>query len=169
MKEVRGDLFEAKADAICITTNGVVVPGGRAVMGAGVALQAKQRWPEVEFILGYEIMDKGSKVRKLTSNYGFAKTPMLWHEVAIGGSPDGDGIITPYHIVAFPVKTDWKANASLTLIVRSVAELIELTTAEGWTRVALPRPGCGAGGMTWSGVKPLLADLDDRFVVVDKS
>jgi O-acetyl-ADP-ribose deacetylase (regulator of RNase III) len=53
------------------------------------------------------------------------------------------------------------------LIARSAVELAALATAQGWTRVALPRPGCGFGGLSWSEVKPAIEPLlDDRFLVV---
>ena len=48
MKEISGDLFSLTiinfADAICITTNGVVKKTGKAVMGAGCALSAREKF-----------------------------------------------------------------------------------------------------------------------------
>ncbi|WP_275451504.1 macro domain-containing protein [Geobacter anodireducens] len=52
-------------------------------------------------------------------------------------------------------------------IRRSAAELRALADREGWTRVIVPRPGCGGGGLAWQDVRPLLADiLDDRFTMI---
>jgi len=42
MKEDKGDLWGYPADYRCVTTNGVVKPNGKLVMGAGVALDAKR-------------------------------------------------------------------------------------------------------------------------------
>ncbi|MCZ2224447.1 MAG: hypothetical protein LC122_12560 [Chitinophagales bacterium] len=47
MIEVIGNLFDFVniADAICITTNGIVKSNQEAVMGAGIALQAAEKFP----------------------------------------------------------------------------------------------------------------------------
>ena len=91
---------------------------------------------------------------------------MLWDELIIGGTPDSDGTIIPFHLVAFPVKRHWRDPADPSLIVKSAFQLVELTDREGWRNVALPRPGCGNGRLDWEVVRPLLNLLDDRFVVV---
>ncbi len=45
MIEEFGDIWEIPGDARVITTNGVVRKDGACVMGRGVALQAKMRYP----------------------------------------------------------------------------------------------------------------------------
>ena len=189
MREQAGDLFELLGrglcanvnrepkpdgfDAICIPTNGIVLDSGAAVMGKGLALQAKERWPGIDFILGRSIQQVGNIVQVLTGDYGgdprdrerHPGVPMLWDE-RFGGSPDADGTVVPWHIVAFPTKHHWRDPASLPLIQRSAERLVVVADRQKWRRVALPRPGCGAGGLAWPHVKPLLACLDDRFVVV---
>ena len=62
----------------------------------------------------------------------------------------------------------WMSKADLDLISLSAVQLLSLTDSCSWDRVALPRPGCGAGGLEWDRVRPLLANiLDDRFTIVD--
>jgi len=58
MKEVVGDIwdFHAKGNWIVITTNGTVKSNGEAVMGRGVTLQAKQRFPNLSHELGKLIL-----------------------------------------------------------------------------------------------------------------
>lgn len=168
-REQTGDLFAlTDVDAICLTTNGVVSKCGACVMGRGVALQAKQRWPGVDYLLGRAIQQNGNIVHQLTGIYGLNPgVPMLWDEVCIGGSPDSDGIVLPWHLVAFPVKNHWREPASLVLIERSAIQLAQLADLEGWRRIALPRPGCGNGRRRWDEVAPVLSRmLDDRFIVI---
>ena len=69
-------------------------------------------------------------------------------------------------IVAMPTKNSVSRSSPLPLVVRSVAELNELAYWHDWTRVVLPRPGCGLGGLLWRNVKPIVDELDDRFTVV---
>lgn len=136
------NLWVIEAQARVITTNGTVSQAGACIMGRGCALEAKQRFPGIEFDLGKRIVDHGNHVYLFV--YG------------------GDRIVT------FPVKNDWSERANLDLIVRSARELVVLTDHEGWQKVALPRPGCGAGWLSWQHVKPVIEKiLDDRFVVVD--
>ncbi len=146
MKETEGDLFEQKVDAVCITTNGFVKKNGEGVMGRGVALQAKQRWPKIAEALGQALELSGNHVQWLA---------------------EPEDYDTPYHLVSFPVKENWMDKAKVRLIKRSINELLILVKRRGWLSVALPRPGCGNGGLDWKEVKPILASvLDDRFVIV---
>lgn len=150
MREIRGDLFDQKTDAIVITTNGAVRKDGAAVMGRGVALQATRRWSEIAWVLGGSLSLHGN-------------------HVALLGQPTSGS--TGYWVVSFPVKHHWRQAADLELISRSVQELIALADKHGWRTVALPRPGCGNGGLDWEIVRPLLeherVGLDARFVVVN--
>jgi len=140
MKEIIGDLwtFENK----CITTNGMLTKQGLAIMGKGIALEARLRHPDLPYILGQLIKEKGNHVYFLKIGY-----------------------------FSFPTKNDWKNNSSLELIERSCIELIDLVN-DPWyqiTEVVLPKPGCGNGGLDWKVVKPILEKyLDDRFSVISK-
>lgn len=71
-------------------------------------------------------------------------------------------------IVSLPVKNDWRDPADPHLIIQSIRELVCIANALDWQSIALPRPGCGAGGLSWPTVEGLLCTrLDDRFVIVD--
>lgn len=173
MIELKGDLFAQECDAICITTNGYVKTNGEAVMGRGVAKQAALRWPMLPASLGASLVLRGNVVQ-------------IMHVSPWDGDP-------PYKIVSFPVKPEYvyftgknvvrhmqskyrindkvpgfAAVACPNLIFRSAQELKKLADEKGWTKVVLPRPGCGAGELSWEDIKPMLADcLDDRFIVVN--
>lgn len=93
MKEVYGNVWEYKADVVCIPTNGVF-NNGRAVMGRGVAEQALIKYPKVATLLGDSL-----------EQYGNHLTPLF------------------ADLVAFPTKHHWREQADLDLIKQSATEL----------------------------------------------
>jgi O-acetyl-ADP-ribose deacetylase (regulator of RNase III) len=141
MIEIQGNIFNGKCDAICITTNGIVKKNKEAVMGAGIALEASNRFPELPKILGQKLIELGNKV-------------FLLHEDE------------SYSIVSFPTKNHWKDKSDLKLIKKSILELVKLTQEKGWNKIVLPRPGCGNGGLDWKEVKKYVSYLDDRFFII---
>ena len=153
MIEVIGDMFADAylkiADAICITTNGIVNAKGKCVMGRGVALIAKEKWEGIDKRLGDFIKLNGNIVQ------------ILWYVPSLRTT-----------IVSFPVKDHWKGKANLKLIETSCKQLKELIDQEGWQRVILPRPGCYNGRRNWdTEVKPILKrffDDDNRLMVIRK-
>jgi hypothetical protein len=57
-------------------------------------------------------------------------------------------------------------KARIDIIVQSAKELVKLADHNKWSKVYLPRPGCGAGELTWADVKPAIENiLDNRFIV----
>ena len=144
MKEVNGDLWDTPADIIVITTNGATRKDGAAIMGRGVALQAKSRYPGIEYVLGRLIRENGNHVNIITGNFP--------------------------RIISFPVKHHWRERADLKLINQSAIELVQLMDQQRYGYlVALPRPGCGNGRLRWEEVRSIIRPiLDDRFVVYNK-
>jgi hypothetical protein len=142
VKQATGNLWTFPADARCITTNGATRHDGQAVMGRGVAAQAKERWPRLPAILGESIQRRGNHVTDL--------------------------LVGPHDlIIAFPVKMHWRERANLALIGRSCGELMALLNQTGFESVLLPRPGCGNGRLDWAEVGPAIAPLlDDRVTIV---
>ena len=131
-------------DAICCTTNTVVKANGELVMGAGIAK---------DFANEYQWLPKnwGARISK-------QRMPLVLVTLMK---------VRP-HLVSLPTKTDWKQPSSLDLIWESITELLLLVEQLGWKKVLLPRPGCKNGGLSWKDqVKPILLQLDDRFVVIN--
>jgi hypothetical protein len=146
MLEQRLDLFNPPddVDAICITTNGVVRAGGRAVMGRGVALAAREKFPGIDKKLAYNIKTFGNKVGVIYT----------WEERGI-------------FVLSFPTKNDWRDGSSISLIRESAERLALWADVVELKKVLLPRPGCANGGLRWGDVKPVIAPiLDDRFIIV---
>jgi O-acetyl-ADP-ribose deacetylase (regulator of RNase III) len=147
MLEQVGDIFKQKdADAICFTSNGVVKQNSELVMGAGVALAFKNKWPNLPKFFGKKVEKNG--------NHVYAQAISL-HAPTL-------------FICSFPTKNNWQDPSDLKLIEQSANELVQVAKANGWKRVYLTRPGCGLGGLDWdTQVKPLISPiLDNRFVIL---
>lgn len=156
MRERQGDIWrlaeELRVDAVCFTTNGFVTTRGENVMGAGIALEVKRRWPDIPARLGALLKEHGNRVFRLrVSTFGA-------------------------ELVSFPTKPaltkdgepGFRGPSELPLIETGAAQLVEMADKFGWQQVLVPRPGCGLGGLSWEReVRPLLEPiLDDRFLVV---
>ncbi len=148
--------------AICITTNGFVKRDGRAVMGRGVAAQATVHIPGIEWDLGNALLHDGNKVRLLVP--GVIAFPVK----PVSGISDGQNVVKSQQAryIRGATVPGWAMKASLEIIERSLRELEELQGWERWTRVYLPRPGCGAGELDWETVKPLCESYGDWLTVV---
>lgn len=137
MIEIYGDLWKYPCDYKIITTNGTVRRDNAAVMGRGCAREASLRFQTLQQELGEALRLHGNHVR-------------VWEK---------------YKLLTFPVKHEWQEQASITLIQRSVRELIDIACT-GEHTYALPRPGCGNGGLRYETVRPFLLDLPDNVAII---
>jgi len=138
MIEECGDFWIIPADFHCISTNGALRRNGNAVMGKGVALEARNRYHDLEAILG-----------SLINKYGN-------HVFHLG-----------YGLISFPTKYHWRQDGDIELIKRSAQELVILLKDNSAKRVLLTRPGCGNGNLKWSDVKNAIQDIlvDNKFII----
>lgn len=145
MIEEQGNIWSAKVDAIGITTNGIVKRDGRAVMGKGIALEAVKLYPGIDITLGHFLKNKGNVVHHI---YSCVKSDRI------------------ENLVSFPTKHHWRDKSDIELIITSCKQLIELSNKMAWETIALPRPGCGNGGLKWPMVREIISDiLDQRFII----
>lgn len=169
MLEFSGNIFHVNCDAICITTNGFTKSNGEAVMGKGCAKEAANLVPTLPALLGKHLRNKGNVVGILhTQNHvkllNFPVKPItaicttycdnvvrhMQNKFRVGDSVPG-----------------WACVADIEIIRQSAQKLVEITDRWGWEKVVLPRPGCGAGELNWTEVKPVLDKiLDDRFIAM---
>jgi len=144
MREVISNIWDQYNQGfwIVIPTNGSVNAQGECVMGKGLALEAKTKFPKLAKMLGSWII--------ANDNHVYA--------------------VVAYKLFSFPVKHEWNQKADIGLIRYSCRELRQhLLTLAPQVRypVYLPRVGCGSGKLDWDIVRPVLTEeLDDRFVVV---
>lgn len=151
MLRQRGDLWElydAGEAKIVVTTNiGWDPHDYQNNMGAGMALQAARRYPELPY----------------------------WYGMFCRENLHGTPVVERYGLVFLPVKPlkdmrdperSWDQLASVPLIERGLRQLLEV---EG--EIALAYPGCGNGGLGFEQVEPLLERYlgpHDRFRLVDR-
>jgi hypothetical protein len=134
-----------KTDHFIITTNPVVRNDGACVMGAGIAKQFAQRFPNGPFDLGQEIIlhERADYVL----DYG-----------AIGTY---DGQLVQF----FMVKDHWGNPAKLRIIRDSARRLREVARHHRDQRYDLNFPGIGNGKLTKEEVLPMIEDLPDNVHV----
>ena len=142
MKEEKGNIWDywIKGHYIVIPVNFFVKRNREAVMGRGLALEARNRFPRIPRRLGEAYLKDGMCVKVFHDN----------------------------RLFMFPVKHNWWEDASVTLIEESCKQLKILVGyfPDMPFPVYVPRVGTGNGKLEWSIVKPILEKyLDDRFVI----
>lgn len=129
-----GDLLSQEGiDAIVNTVNCV------GVMGKGIALQFKQKWPE---------------------NYDAYRAACERGEVRLGEMFvfDSGGLVKPNFIINFPTKGHWKERSRLASIKTGLGDLVKQVRRLGIQSIAVPPLGCGNGGLDWVDVRPMIED-----------
>lgn len=139
MIEQIGDLWEAHKDGnwVAVTTNGDLRKDGENVMGKGIALQAKQRFPDLPKRIGAGIAANGNHVQ----------------------------VFEDIKVISFPTKYSWRYHSSLLLIKQSAEELSQLDLL-GQVYMPRPGCGEGRlyWPDVRPIIKPI---LDDRFVILN--
>jgi O-acetyl-ADP-ribose deacetylase (regulator of RNase III)/uncharacterized protein YwgA len=123
-----GDLFESEAQTLVNTVNCV------GVMGKGVALEFKKRFPDM--YADYLRRCERGEVR-LGRPYLFRRP-------------------TPPWILNFPTKNHWRATSELSSIEAGLEYLGQHYREWGIESLAVPPLGCGQGGLDWEVVGPVL-------------
>ncbi len=123
-----GDLFSSSAQTLVNTVNCV------GVMGKGVALEFKNRYPEM--FEDYLVRCGRREVR--------LGLPYLYRDLA--------GV----SILNFPTKNHWRSSARLADIDSGLDHFVAHHAQWAITSIAFPPLGCGNGGLEWSEVGPLM-------------
>jgi O-acetyl-ADP-ribose deacetylase (regulator of RNase III)/uncharacterized protein YwgA len=123
-----GDIFESKAQTLVNTVNCV------GVMGKGIALEFKKRFPEM-------FKDYVARCERYEVRLGY---PYLYRT------------LMPPYVLNFPTKDHWRSVAKLADIVRGLEYLLKNYKEWGITSLAVPPLGCGEGQLEWWVVGPTL-------------
>lgn len=131
LKLYKGNIFGREVDCIVNPVNTV------GVMGKGLALEAKKRYPD-NYAAYKKACDSGSFHVGTTLPYhrGF------FHE--------------PKYIINFPTKEDWREPSKIEYIESGLADLVMQIKELELESIAVPALGCGNGGLDWDKVKSLM-------------
>jgi len=124
----QGNLLDAPVEALVNTVNTV------GVMGKGIALMFKERFPEN--MKAYAIACKQQQV--VTGKMFVTETGEL---------------MGPRWIVNFPTKQHWRADSRMEWIEDGLQDLRRFLLEENVRSVAIPPLGAGNGGLNWPDVR----------------
>ena len=136
-EEVKGDLFESGADIIAHGCN------TKGVMGAGVAAIVRQKWPHVNQIY-QEYCNQGS---------------FRGGECLIISTKPGINASEVPAVANLATQIQPGADARIGLIAESLIRLREQMIALNLKTLAMPRIGCGIGGLVWLDVEPFVRGI----------
>ncbi|KAB7614422.1 Appr-1-p processing protein [Amylibacter sp. SFDW26] len=144
----QGDMFEEPVQATVNTVNCV------GVMGKGIALEFKKRWPA-----NFKAYKKICDAKELSPGTLFVFDT---HELF---PQDG-----PRYLINFPTKAHWRAKSKYSYVEDGLDALVKAIREYGIKSIAIPPLGCGNGGLEWADVKPLivskLGKLDDVDIII---
>ena len=148
IKFVSGDFFDYEADIRVNTVNCV------GVMGAGVALVFKKKFPDM--FKDYYQACKRNEVKP--------GKPHVWKEISL---------LSECTIINFPTKIHWRNPSKYEYIEGGLIWLRSFLENKAESTVTLPALGCGHGGLEWEIVKDMiidyLGDLNTKILVFEPS
>lgn len=124
---VEGNIFDSPAQVIVNTVNTV------GVMGKGIALEFKKRYPEM-----FERYKIACEKRILTIG-----------KLMLISAPD-------HMLLLFPTKENWRYPSKLSYIEKGLKQFCDNYAQRGITSIAFPKLGCGNGELDWEEVRPLM-------------
>lgn len=124
----KGDILKEQTEAIVNTVNTV------GVMGKGIALQFKERYPE-----NYRLYKKACDVDEVTTGKMFVT--------------ETGQLLNPKYIINFPTKKHWRNPSKMEYITEGMEDLMNVISEKNISSIALPPLGCGNGGLDWRNVK----------------
>ncbi len=124
---IEGNIFDSPAQVIVNTVNTV------GVMGKGIALSFKQRYP------------------RMFERY---RTVCEKHQLTIGKLML---VYEPDHwILLFPTKENWRNPSKYEYIEKGLMKFVDTYSDKNIHSIAFPRLGCGNGALPWDEVKKLM-------------
>lgn len=138
---INGNLLESNADALVNTVNCV------GVMGKGIALQFKRKYPKM--FNAYQIACE----RK---------------EICPGKIWIYKSNLTPI-IICFPTKQHWYNPSKIEWISEGLDDLRNYILHNNIESIAIPALGCANGGLKFSDVKPLIYEKLENLTSVQIS
>ena len=139
--EKAGNIFTTSCDVLAVTVNTV------GDMGAGIALEAKYRYPDLERQYATLCESGAFEIGQL----------LLWSHS------------TP-KILLFPTKRHWRLPSRMQFVTAGLDKLVATYRDRGITSLAPPHLGASHGGLAWTDVRHeielRLSPLPDLYVEV---
>lgn len=129
--ESHGNLLDSDVEALVNTVNTV------GVMGKGIALQFRRRFPEM-----YRAYERAAKREEVQLG-----RMHVWETEVMRG---------PRFVINFPTKSHWRARSRLSDIDAGLSDLVRVVRDRSIRSIAVPPLGCGNGGLEWPEVRPLI-------------
>ncbi len=143
MKLIKKDIWEKPADIIGITTNSLVI-NNNLVMGAGIALEARNKYPTLSLLAGKRIIG----LEKNRGTYG-------WLVIDLGIQKIG----------LFQTKVLPNEKSTLNLIKYSTDRLLEYINNNPTENISLNFPGIGYGGLKKEEVLSIISVLPNNVTI----
>jgi O-acetyl-ADP-ribose deacetylase (regulator of RNase III) len=125
---LKGDIFNSEAQTIVNPVN------CKGVMGAGLALAFKKRYPNMFYVYQQECRDGRLQIGQST----LYKNSTPW-------------------ILNFPTKDHWRLNSKLEYIEKGLQHFVAFYKSAGIQSIAYPKLGTQNGKLAWADVGPLMA------------
>ena len=129
-----GSIFDSQMDALVNPVNTV------GVMGAGLALIFKKSFPQ-NFIEYKKVCNSGELVPGKVH---------VWRPITHNLFEDSQIVVN------FPTKKHWKDPSKIEYISDGLDDLARAIVDLEIESIAIPKLGCGLGGLKWSEVQPLI-------------
>jgi O-acetyl-ADP-ribose deacetylase (regulator of RNase III) len=140
IRNQRGNILSSQAHAIVIPVNCV------GVMGAGLARQFKEKYPEL-FVRYYnECMQGKLKEGECTSIATYIK---------------GKSHQTVFILAA--TKGHWKNDSTVEGVRNCIENILKEVEKHQVSSVAIPAIGCGLGGLDWKDVEPMITETFSAY------
>lgn len=154
-----GDIFFSDLQTLTVTVN------LKGVMGKGLALRAKEQFPDV-----YVEYEKACRSKKITS----ARPYIYKREVPVTDElmdikPHNMSVENPMKwFLLFATKRDWRAKSRIEDIDAGLKWLQKNSEKEEVRSLAMAALGCANGGLNWADVAPLMCkSLDGIGIPVE--
>lgn len=128
IRYTQGNLLDDPAEALVNTVNEV------GVMGKGIALMFRERFPENKKAYEQACQDKEIRVGRMF----VTRNPSLWGT---------------RWIINFPTKKHWRQPSRIDWVRSGLKDLVRVIQENDIRSIALPPLGCGNGGLEWSQVR----------------
>lgn len=130
-----GNMFAYQFDALINPVN------CKGVMGKGLALEFKKKYPQ-NFMAYRKICDEHLLQPGSIYVTHFRPDPI---------------------IINFATKDHWKNPSKIEYIQKGMQQIVELLNNHRITSIAIPKIGCGLGGLNWEEVLPIITDKLQDF------